>query len=72
MKSCILFFWLHCEAYGVLVPQSAIKSILPPTPPPAVEVGILNHWTAKKVLTIVFFEKKIFKDDYKKSFKMVG
>lgn len=61
MKSCILFFWLHCEAYGVLVPQSAIKSI-----PPAVEVGILNHWTAKKVLTIVFFEKYFLKMTTKK------
>ena len=42
------FFWgweLHCEAYGILVPQPGIQPV-----PPALEAQSLN---TRKVLTIV-------------------
>ena len=38
------FFWPHCAACRILVPQPGIE----PTPP-AVEAQKLNHWTAREV-----------------------
>ena len=44
-----LFVWLHHAACGILVPRPGIEPA-----PPAVEVLILNHCTAREVLTLVF------------------
>ena len=38
------FFWLHCMACGILVPQPVIKPA-----PPTVKAQRLNHWTAREV-----------------------
>ena len=38
------FFWLHCAAFGILVPQQGIEPA-----PPAVEAQSLNHWTTREV-----------------------
>ena len=35
------FFWPHCEACGILVPQPGIEPV-----PSATTVQSLNHWTA--------------------------
>ena len=37
------FFWLHCTACWILVPQPEIKPM-----PLAVEVWILNHWATRE------------------------
>ena len=41
------FFWPHCVARRILVPQPGIKPL-----PPAVEGQSLNHWTIREVLYI--------------------
>ena len=38
------FFWSRCMACGILGPRPGIKSV-----PSAVEIGSLNHWTAREV-----------------------
>ena len=43
------FFWWHCVACGILVPQPGIKPV-----PPTVEVRSLNQWTAREVPEIFF------------------
>ena len=50
--TCLGFFFglLH-SAYGILVPQLGIQ----PTHAPAVEVQILNYWTAREISNIDFF-----------------
>ena len=40
----LFFFWPHCMACGILVPQPGIKPV-----PPAVEVQSPNHWTTREV-----------------------
>ena len=51
-------FWLHCTAYGLLVPQTGIK----PTSL-ALEAQNLNHWNAKEVsglsILLVFTKNQI-------------
>ena len=42
-----VFFWLHCWACGILVPQPGIE----PTSP-AVEAWSLNHWTTREVPSV--------------------
>ena len=44
------FFWLHCMAYGILVPGPGIEPVSP-----AVDARSLNHWTTKEVLAFCFF-----------------
>ena len=38
------FFWPHCAAYGIIVPQPGIEPS-----PPAVEAQSLTHWTAREL-----------------------
>ena len=39
-----IYFWAHCAACGISVPQPGIKPA-----PPIVEARSLNHWTAREV-----------------------
>ena len=46
--------WLHCMAHGILTPWPGIEPV-----PPALEDGVLNHWTSGEVpllLSFFFFE----------------
>ena len=43
------FFWSHCAACGILVPQPGTEPA-----PPALEAQILNHWTAREVPRLFF------------------
>ena len=47
--ACLILFWLYCAAHRILVPQPGIKPLAL-----AVEVWILNHWTAKEVCLLDF------------------
>ena len=40
----IFFFWPHCAACGILVPQPEVEPVAP-----ALEARSLNHWTAREV-----------------------
>ena len=42
--SSLVILWLHCKAYGVLVPRSGFEPM-----PPAVEAQSPNHRTAREV-----------------------
>ena len=44
-----LFFWLHCTAGVILIPQPAIEPVYP-----AVEAWSLNNWTAREVPLLYF------------------
>ena len=48
--SCLVSFWLHTVACGILVPQPGIKPVTP-----AVEAQILNHWTTREISQMSFF-----------------
>ena len=41
--------WLHCAACGISVPPTGIEPLSP-----ALEAWILNHLTAREVLTFMF------------------
>ena len=43
------FFWLHLIVCGILVPQAGIKPAHP-----GMEAWILNHWTAREILSLLF------------------
>ena len=54
-KNCFLFFfWLHCTAFGILVPWPGIEP-----KPPEVEAWGLNHCTAREVPIKTFFHWNI-------------
>ena len=44
------FFWPHCVACVILVPQPGIE------PTPWIGRGSLNHWTAREVLYIAYID----------------
>ena len=56
-----LFFWPHCVACGILVPQPGIKPIFS-----ALGVKSLNHWTSREIprLTVLkyYFDFCFWKD----------
>ena len=43
-----VFFWLHCMASGILIPQPGIEPVSP-----AVEVQSVNHWTTREVSRVL-------------------
>ena len=47
---CFFVFWLHHVACGILAPWPGIEPM-----PPAVEERSPNHWTAKEVPVMAFF-----------------
>ena len=40
----LFIYWLHCTAYGILIPQPGIEPVSP-----TVEAWSPNHWTAREV-----------------------
>ena len=46
------FFWPHCAAYRILVPDQGIEPM-----PPAVEVQSPNHWTTRELPSFFSFVK---------------
>ena len=45
---CFMFWFLVCEACGILAPKPGIEPA-----PPALEAQSLNHWTAREVPSVV-------------------
>ena len=58
----VFFFWSPRAACGILVPQPEIKPV-----PPALGAQSLNHWTAREVPILVFFNTDIFNISFKEA-----
>ena len=50
------FFWLHCVAYGILVPHLVIEPV-----PPALEVQSPNHWISREVPNVNYCSANIWR-----------
>ena len=46
----LIFFWLHCTGYGILVPWTGIEPVLL-----TLEAQSVNHWTDREVPIIFYF-----------------
>ena len=46
----LIFFWLHCTGYGILVPWTGIEPV-----PLTLEAQSVNHWADREVPVIFYF-----------------
>lgn len=54
LRLILFFFFLHCVAYGILVPQSRIEPMHP-----EVEAQTTNHWASGEALNSLLIDFEI-------------